>query len=451
MSDLTWLLDRFTASQAKPFMVWHDQAFTYRQLLDSVEEWRVRLADAQISPGMVVAIEGDYSPSVVALFLALLELNAIIVPLTASVAVHKPEFIAIAEVQKCITFSDQNTFNVTDWQAKINNALTLSLIEQKKPGLVLFSSGSTGKSKAALHNFEALLAKFVTQRHSFITLTFLLLDHIGGLNTLFYILSNTGTIIAVASRDPDQVCRAIQAHHVELLPTSPTFINLLLISGAYERYDLSSLKRITYGTETMPAQTLQRLHELLPAVELQQTYGLSEIGILRSKSRSPESLWVKVGGEGIETQVRDGILWVRTPSAMCGYLNAPSPFDSEGWFNTGDAVEVDGDYIKILGRQSEIINVGGAKVYPAEVENVLLEMPNVRDVVVAGEANPITGHIVVARFNLFEAEALGDLRRRMRQHCRERLAIYKIPTKIEIVSDKQYSERYKKMRRLQDQ
>jgi len=242
------------------------------------------------------------------------------------------------------------------------------------------------------------------------------------------------------------VCQAIERHRVALLPTSPTFLNLLLISEAYSRYDLSSLCRITYGTEVMPPHTLRRLHEILPGVDLLQTYGLSEVGILRSKSRSADSLWVKVGGEDFETKIKDGGLWVRARSAMLGYLNAPSPFDDDGWFNTGDAVEVDGEYIRILGRKSELINVGGEKVFPVEVENVLLEMANVKDVAVTGAPNPITGQVVTAKFNLFNQEELPELRRRMREFCRGRLATYKIPAKIEIAEEAQYGERFKKMR-----
>lgn len=70
---------------------------------------------------------------------------------------------------------------------------------------------------------------------------------------------------------------------------------------------------------------------------------------------------------------------------MLGYLNAPSPFTDDGWFITGDSVEVNGEYLKILGRKSELINVGGEKVYPQEVENIILELGNVREVTVYGE------------------------------------------------------------------
>jgi acyl-CoA synthetase (AMP-forming)/AMP-acid ligase II len=222
---------------------------------------------------------------------------------------------------------------------------------------------------------------------------------------------------------------------------------LLLISEAYKRHDLSSLTLITYGTEVMPESTLQQLHKVLPDIRLKQTYGLSELGILRSRSKSSDSLWVQVGGEDYETKIVDGILWIRARSAMLGYLNAPTPFDEEGWMNTGDMIEEDGDYIRILGRQSEIINVGGQKVYPAEVESTLLQMDNVKDVVVFGEQNPIMGNIVTARVNLSEPETPNAFRKRMRAFCRDRLASFKIPVRVEISQQDQFSARYKRMRR----
>ena len=447
MSRLAWMFEKFAANPQRPFIVWHDAAYSYGWLLDDIRGWQARLSAAQVQSGQIVAIEGDYAPTTVALLVALIELNTVIVPLTDSIEAHKTEFKAIAEVQVTISFKDDAKGVITLTPASVQNALLQTLIAAGAPGLVLFSSGSTGKSKAAVHNFEFLLKKFMHPRHTFVTLTFLLLDHIGGINTLLYTLANTGTIVSIERRDPDEVCAAIAKHGVELLPTSPTFLNLLLLSEAYQRHDLSSLKRITYGTEVMPEYVLKRIHALLPQVELQQTYGLSEIGILRSKSQGPDSLWIKVGGEGFETKIEGNTLWIRAESAMMGYLNAPSPFDAEGWFNTGDAVEVDGEYIKILGRTSEIINVGGQKVYPVEVESVLLGLSNVSDVAVSGEANAITGQTVVACFNLITPEPLPDFRKRMREYCRERLAAYKIPSKVEIVSEEHYSQRYKKMRR----
>jgi acyl-CoA synthetase (AMP-forming)/AMP-acid ligase II len=131
---------------------------------------------------------------------------------------------------------------------------------------------------------------------------------------------------------------------------------------------------------------------------------------------------------------------------MLGYLNAPSPFDTDGWFNTGDVVEEHGKYLRILGRQSDMINVGGEKVYPAEVESVLLAMENVEDVTVTGRANPVTGQVVAAHVRLGQWEEPDALRKRVRRFCRGRLAPYKIPAVVEIRDDALHSARFKKSR-----
>lgn len=444
---IQWLTDRMADWAGEPCLIWNNCATTYGEILERATFWRRFLDEHQVAPGEVVTLDGDYSPATVSLLLALIDRGAIVVPLTKAAETQRDEFLEIAQVESIIRVDEHDRWTFTRTERAADNALIVDLRQMGDPGLVLFSSGSTGKSKAALHNFTHLLEKFKTSRQRMRTITFLLLDHIGGINTLLYTLSNGGVVISIQDRDPEVVCRAIATHKAEMLPTSPTFINLLLMSHAYERYDLSSLKLVTYGTEVMPESTLTRMHELFPHIRLQQTYGLSELGILRSKSKDSGSLWVKVGGEGFETKVVDGILWIRAHSAMLGYLNAPSPFDEEGWFNTNDMVEVDGEYIRILGRKSEIINVGGQKVYPAEVESVLLQMENVADAVVVGEPHPLTGNIVTARINLLQPEPAQAFRQRMRAFCRDRLASFKVPVKVEIVDSEQFNARYKRVRR----
>ena len=393
-------------------------------------------------------LEADFSPNSVALLLALVQAHCIVVPLTKSVEGKKSEFIEIAGGMLSFHLDEHDNAKIKRLNNYRPNEFYDKLRQLGHPGLVLFSSGSTGKSKAAVHDFAPLLEKFKVPRHALRTISFLLFDHIGGVNTLFYTLSNGGCVITVQDRMPDNVLRAIQNFRVELLPTSPTFINLILLSEAYKRYDLSSLKTVTYGTEPMPESTLKRFNALFPGVQLLQTYGLSEVGILRSKSRSSDSLWVKVGGEGFETRVVDGILQVRAQSAMLGYLNAPSPFTEDGWFITGDYVEVDGEYLKILGRKSEIINVGGEKVYPSEVESVIHELDDVAEVTVYGERNAITGNIVCAKVRLKSQEDLKEFAERLKEFCRRKLQPYKVPVKVQVMGEKQYSERFKKMRPL---
>jgi long-chain acyl-CoA synthetase len=441
-----WLLERMKQWNEEAAIVWQDEICSYGRLLEYVDHWTDRLKEKEIKPGEIVALEGDYSPNACSLLLALIQNRNIVVPIAGVSEEHRNEFTETAEVQVVIKVDTLDEYRLELRQADVQNALTLRLIRQSLPGLVLFSSGSTGKNKGILHDFVALLDKYRVPRKRMRTLTFLLLDHIGGINTLFYTLANGGTVVTVGKRDPDSVCASIERHRVELLPTSPTFLNLMLISEAYSRYDISSLNLITYGTEVMPEKTLKRLQGILPGVRLQQTYGLSELGILQSKSKSSDSLWVKLGGDGFETKVVDGVLWIRARSAMMGYLNHPSPFDDEGWLNTEDMVEVHGEYFKVLGRRSDIINVGGQKVYPAEVESVLMEMENIADVTVRGEKNPITGNFVVARLLLDEPEKMSDLKRRIRKFCKDRLEDYKLPVKVEISEELEFTDRFKKAR-----
>jgi acyl-CoA synthetase (AMP-forming)/AMP-acid ligase II len=197
----------------------------------------------------------------------------------------------------------------------------------------------------------------------------------------------------------------------------------------------------------MPEETLLKLRRAFPNARLKQTYGLSETGTLRSKSQSDNSVWVKVGGDGFDVKVVDDVLWVRAAANMVGYLNAPNPFDAEGWLCTGDRVEVDGEYMRILGRDSDIINVGGQKVFPAEVENVLLQAPGVSEASVFGSRHPLMGSVVNARVSLDADEERDAAIERLRRHCRDHLAKYKVPVRFEIVqAEAQHSARYKKLR-----
>ena len=116
------------------------------------------------------------------------------------------------------------------------------------------------------------------------------------------------------------------------------------------------------------------------------------------------------------------------------------------WSWRGDAVQVDGEYIRILGRRSEVINVGGEKVYPIEVESVIQAMDEVEDVVVRGESNPITGQIVVALVKTREPQDLKEFRSRLWKFCGDRLPRFKVPQKVSLVERGMHGPRFKKMR-----
>lgn len=447
-----FLLDRFARNKDKDALVWHDQVYSYAWLKNKVETWFIALKTSDIAPGNVVMVEADYSPNSIALLLALMEYQSIIVPITESVSHKKDEFIETSQSEFIIQIAPDDSYQIVNLPQTAIHESFAQLRTEKVPGLILFSSGSTGKSKAAVHDLAKLLEKFKLERHALRAITFLLYDHIGGVNTLLYTLSNCGCVITVEDRQPDTVLAAVDKYQADLLPTSPTFINLILISEAYSRYQLKSLKTVTYGTEPMPESTLIRFNALFPHIKLLQTYGLSELGILRSKSKENASLWVKVGGEGFETRVTDDhILEIKAHSGMLGYLNAPSPYTEDGWFHTGDEVEEDGEYIRILGRKSEIINVGGQKVYPAEVESVLQQMECVAESEVYGEKNALLGNIVCAKLKLKKAWLQTDkkvIKRELKQHCLAKLNSYQVPAKFKFDDTDQFSPRFKKMRTL---
>jgi acyl-CoA synthetase (AMP-forming)/AMP-acid ligase II len=433
---MDWLLSRFESTDAsRRAFVHRGEVSTYSQVSARIAGFSTSLSKHGIGAGHTVVVLADYSPDVFCVILALASLKAIVVPVTRSSVIEQAEALSISGCHYFIEFEP------------VSNPMLDGFRGTARAGLILFSSGSTGKPKGMLHDFERVMEKFRTPRAAVVAIPFLMLDHFGGINTILAITASLGTVVTAASRGVGAICEAIQNCRVELLPTTPSFLTLLAATEIAERYDLSALKRITYGTETMPQATLDRIRARFPRVELQQTYGLSEVGVLRSQSRPDGSLWVRIGGDGFETQVREGILWIRSNYRMVGYLNAPPAFDAEGWFNTQDRVEVDGDYFRILGRTTDLINVGGQKVYPAEVEDVILGQPNVADVVVSGEKHALLGQIVVAKVSLLQPEPLAELRLRLRKACLAKLAAYKVPAKVEMQDSEIYSARFKKMRR----
>jgi acyl-coenzyme A synthetase/AMP-(fatty) acid ligase len=301
-----------------------------------------------------------------------------------------------------------------------------------------------------IHNLDNLIDAYKDKKEKNINmLLFLMFDHIGGLNTLFNILATGATAIIPENRNADTICSLIEKYKIKILPSSPTFLNLILMSKAYEKYDLSSLRMITYGTEPMPESLLKRLKEVFPKVRFLQTFGTSETGIADTTSKSSDSIYMKINDSNLEYKIVNGELWLRSKTQIMGYLNAPmDSFTEDGWFKTGDLVEVTEDgYIKIIGRNKEIINVGGEKVLPAEVESVILEIPEVVDCVVYGEKNPITGEIVVVDVVMKNGIDKKEAKKIIRKYCKSKLDNYKIPTKINLVEKINFGERFKKIRR----
>ena len=442
---MSFILDKFKSFNSKNAIVFEDRIYTYEEFVKQIKDYKNILDKHNIS-SKVVVILGDYSFYNLALFFALYENKNIIVPITSNIKKVQDDFIKESFCQTIIKTDEKNLL-IQDLKTISSHNMIDNLREKNSSGLILFSSGSTGKPKAMVHNLDTLIDSFKDKKEkSMNMLVFLMFDHIGGLNTVFNALCMGACLIIPKIKDAKTICELIEKYKIMVLPSSPTFLNLILISEEYKNYDLSSLRMITYGTETMPQSLLLKLKEVFPKVKFLQTFGTSETGISTTSSKSSNSLFMKLEDINGEYKIVENELWLRSKTQVLGYLNASmDSFTSDGWFKTGDLVEVDGEYIKIIGRAKEVINVGGQKVLPAEVESIILEMEEISDCMVYGEKNAITGQTVVCDVVL--NKNIENIKKRVRVFCKDRLDTYKIPTKVNVVDKTNFSDRFKKIRR----
>ena len=442
---MSFILEKFKSFNSKNAIVFEDRIYTYEEFIKQIKDYKNILDKHNIS-SKVVVILGDYSFYNLALFFALYENKNIIVPITSNIKKVQDDFIEESFCQTIIKTDEKNLL-IQNLKTTFSHNMIDNLREKNSSGLILFSSGSTGKPKAMIHNLDTLIDSFKDKKEkSMNMLVFLMFDHIGGLNTVFNALFMGACLIIPKIKDAKTICELIEKYKIMVLPSSPTFLNLILISEEYKNYDLSSLRMITYGTETMPQSLLLKLKEVFPKVKFLQTFGTSETGISTTSSKSSNSLFMKLEDINGEYKIVENELWLRSKTQVLGYLNASmDSFTSDGWFKTGDLVEVDGEYIKIIGRAKEVINVGGQKVLPAEVESIILEMEEISDCMVYGEKNAITGQTVVCDVVL--NKNIENIKKRVRVFCKDRLDAYKIPTKVNVVDKTNFSDRFKKIRR----
>ena len=424
---------------------WKDLQISYAELSRLITQKKDWLNEKELDHLQVVGLKGDFSPHTISLLLALFSKGLTVALLPFG---HQDS------ESLCRQVGVQVLFEATDDGFNINpiehigplHPLLQELKEQQEAGFIIFSSGSSGTPKPILHSLNRFLKKYDHPGKAFKTLSFLLLDHIAGMDTLFYILFTGGTLVAPTARSPKYICALIEQFKVEVLPVSPSFLNLLWISGDYEHHDLSSVKIVTFGSEPMTEHNLEHVKVMFPSATIKQKYGTSEFGSPASKSRKDNQLWIQLDGEQFKTKIIDGILYVKSETTMLGYLDDSEPMFVDGWYNTGDRVEQDGDWIRIIGRDSDIINVGGQKVYPAKVEAVNQNVEGVIECSVFGEDNPITGNMVCAVIRAETGLETKTLKKRIRKTCQSSLQRYMVPVKYTFTDDELTNIRQKKIR-----
>ncbi|MGN0860383.1 MAG: fatty acid--CoA ligase family protein [Candidatus Spyradosoma sp.] len=447
-------LEALRLHEKAPAIVSNGKTFSYDDLLKKTEELRSRFGN-EISAGTSVALLADYGFTSIAAFFALAALRAVIVPLSPKLIDETDEKIRIASCShKIKIFDDAEEKDLC--VKKISDARNAPPLFEKlktrdSSGLVLFSSGSTGTPKAMLHNLDALADSFppkLSGRRTAVLL-FLLFDHIGGINTLLRAFSVGAKVVIPQERSPAEIAELIEEEKISLLPATPTFLNLLLMEKAQCSRDFSSLRLISYGAESMPDALLKRLKSAFPRVRFTQTFGTSETGIARTIGDEKHSSLIRIDGASTEVRIENGELLLRSKTQILGYLNDEDSerITPDGWFRTGDVVEVRANgFLKIIGRKNDLINVGGEKVFPGEIENILLKIPQISDATVFGEPNRITGQSIAAKIVLREPMKTLEAKRLVASFCRNRIARYKIPARIIIVPQTEISARFKKIR-----
>ena len=423
-------------------------SYSFDELNNKIEEYDLFLK-SNITTGDVVVIDSDYSFNSIVLLLSLSKLSIIIIPIVRTTEQEFKDKVEASEPNKIISIQSDSTLDIQVVNEHISTYQNYTdIVSKNNSGVVLFSSGTTGIPKVMVHDFSVLINSFKKPRkqRSLKFLLFLLFDHIGGLNTLLSCLNNGSPVVLPSDRNPGIILDLIEKEKVQVLPTSPTFLNLLLMDPNFEKRNISSLKLVTYGTEKMPPELLRKLHEAVPAVKLLQTFGTSETGILKTKSKSSSSLFFKIVDENIEYKITENQLFIKSKTSVNGYKDIESDqFQSDGWFATGDLIEVDEDgYLKIVGRLKEVINVGGLKVLPIEIEDVVNSIEGVIDCTVFSKENAITGQMVCVNVAAVENTDISQLKKDIKSVCKNNLDKYKRPVKINIKHGLEHTSRFKK-------
>jgi len=300
-----------------------------------------------------------------------------------------------------------------------------------KPGVLLTTSGTTGKPKVAVHEMDKLLGRVRSDQAGNRWLLSYHPASFAGLQVLLTAFCTRSELVAFAGMSAAELVARVLASDVTHLSGTPTFWRSLLLALP-DSGERPPLRQITLGGEAVDQSILDALHAAFPEARIIAIYASTEAGALFAvkdgRAGFPAS-WLETGAEGCRLRIVDGVLQVRSPRAMRGYLGeaAKRAATDDGWLITGDVVEVIGERVQFRGRVDNVINVGGGKVMPEQVETALLEVPVVREACVYGIKNPIAGGVLAADVVLAQAVTEAEARKAIFSALSARLEPYKVP------------------------
>jgi acyl-CoA synthetase (AMP-forming)/AMP-acid ligase II len=368
---------------------------------------------------------------------------------------------------------------VLDWAELIRRAAAESagLAAQRAAAIspddvsdILFTSGTTGRSKGAMSSHRQALAVAaawadcgqVSSDDRYLVLNPFF--HSFGYKAGILVCLLTGaTIVPQLVYDPAETMRLIEAERITVLPGAPTIYQTILDHPARGRHDLSSLRLAVTGAAVVPVALVERMQAELSFDTVLTAYGLTEAVVVTmcrpgdppgtvatTSGRATAGFEIRVAGAGASTDGTGEIL-LRGPQVMLGYLDDPvatkEAIDADGWLHTGDVGRLDADgYLTITDRLKDMYICGGFNVYPAQVEQVLSRLAGVAESAVIGIPDARLGEVGKAFIvrqpghQLTAADVLA--------HCRGRLANFKVPRQVEFRSELPRNPAGKPLKRL---
>ena len=310
---------------------------------------------------------------------------------------------------------------------------------------ILLTSGTTGVPKLVVHSFESLagaLPRHPPSAKPMVWSTFYDIRRYGGLQIyLRAVISGSPLVLSSAGEPTREFLARAGAAGVTHISGTPSHWRRALMSGDTA---LISPEYVRLSGEVADQPVLDNLRAAYPHARIAHAFASTEAGVAFDVNDGlegfPQSLIGNVAN-GIDMKVQDGTLWIRSQRNAARYLgSAQAPIiGSEGYVDTGDLVELTHGRFYFRGRKGGIINVGGLKVYPEEVESVLNADPRVRMSLVKARRNPLTGSLVVAEVvladeeNTADASLAAEIKSDLLNACRRTLAAHKVPAQLRFV------------------
>lgn len=455
-----------------------NKTLTYKQLNQKINQLAQGLLSQGIKPGDRVALLGMNSIDWIVANFAITKCGGVVTALNfryktdellyainnsgSKMLIYGPEFISMVEDSKEKFESDVKLVAINgDAEVTLDTLMNGRsfnepnvAIDPESPVALTYTSGTTGAPKGVLMSHDAFFGIYIgliidgDMHHREITLVSLPLFHSAGMHALVAptLLMGGTSIIMDGAFDPEKDLHTIANHHASLTLWVPTQLAFLVNYKSQSTHDVTSMKRIWYGSSPISPSVLEATMKAFPS-GLYQFYGQTEIGM--ATILSPEDHFERsqmTGREMFNSEFRvinpdetdtpiggiGEILYAQTTHGMIGYHNMPEANAEtirEGWIHTGDLARVEEKgYITIADRAKDMIISGAENIYPKEVEAAIMNHPGVQGVAVFGIPDDIWGESVCAA--VVQAQGFTLTEQEIIDHCSSKIASYKKPKKV---------------------